>query len=198
VGIYTIQAVYNPGAGFVGSSDSIHTLTVNGSGGPTVVSYSVLWGTQSYNVIGTSRNRLPWQITGIQVVFSAAITTGDMNSLTGVTTTGFSGLGTNTLTWTISPVALGNVPTALSGTGPDALKDSNGNGLYGGAGFAQALKVLWADVNDDGVVNSQELVLVNNIRNSGVYNILEDLNGDGVVDINDLYIVRNRVGTSLP
>ena len=77
---------------------------------PTVVSYSVDWGGESYSVIGTPRNRLPWQITGITVVFSQVITTADVNSLsgTGVTTTGFSGLGTNTLTWTISPLALGN------------------------------------------------------------------------------------------
>jgi hypothetical protein len=166
---------------------------------PTVVSYNVLWGSLSYNVIGTSRNRLPWQITGIQIVFSEVITTGNVNSLSGagVTTTGFSGLGTNTLTWTVSPLALGNFPTALAGAGPNALQDAGGNALGGGAGFSQNLKILYADFNDDGVVNSQDLVLVNAVRN-GAYNVLADMDGNGVVDAADLQIVRTQQGTSLP
>jgi hypothetical protein len=168
--------------------------------GPTVVSYSVLWGVQSYNVASTpTRNRLPWQITGIKVVFSAPITTGDMNSLsgTGLTTTGFSGLGTNTLTWTISPLAIGNFATMLAGSGADALKDGSGNALTNGAGFSQNLKILYGDFNDDGVVTSQDFTLVNAAR-STAYNIFADMNGDGVVDVNDVQIVRTREGTSLP
>jgi hypothetical protein len=167
--------------------------------GPTVVSYSVQWGVDSYNVIGTPRNRLPWQITGIRVVFSAPITTGNVNSLsgTGITTTGFSGLGTNTLTWTVSPLALGNFPTMLAGSGANALKDAGGNGLTAGAGFSQNLKILYGDFNDDGVVNSQDFTLVNAARNSA-YNIFADMNGDGVVDATDVQIVRTREGTSLP
>ena len=50
-----------------------------------MVSFRVLFGTQSYSVTGSLRNRLPWQITGVQVVFSAPITTADVNSLTGLT-----------------------------------------------------------------------------------------------------------------
>ena len=81
------------------------TANFNAPAPLTVVSFNVLWGSESYNVIGTTRNRLPWQITGIQVVFSKAVAAGNINSLsgTGVTTTAFSGLGTTTLTWTISP-----------------------------------------------------------------------------------------------
>jgi hypothetical protein len=199
VGPYTIQAVYNPGSGFTTSSDSTHTLTVTAVTVPAVVSYNVLWGSESYNVTGTSRNRLPWQIAGIQVVFSEAITSGNVNSLSGagVTTTGFSGLGTNTLTWTISPLALGSFSTALAGSGANALKDAGGNALGSGTGFSQNLKILYGDFNDDGVVNSQDLALVNAAR-TAAYNILADLNGDGVVDANDVQIVRNRQGTSLP
>jgi uncharacterized repeat protein (TIGR01451 family) len=171
--------------------------TVIQSPPPQVVSFSVLWGVQSYNVIGTPRNRLPWQINGIRVVFSKPITAGDVNSLTGLTTTAFSGLGTNTLTWTITPVALGLFPTMLAGSGPDALKDSNGAGLAGGAGFSQSLKILWGDFNDDGVVNSSDAVLVNAAR-SQPYNQFADMNGDGVVDLNDVRIVGQRGGTTLP
>jgi hypothetical protein len=85
----------------------------------------------------------------------------------------------------------------LVGIGADAIKDAGGNPLSGGAGFTQALKILWADFNDDGIVNASDLVLVNNAR-SAPYNIFADLNGDGVVDVNDVQVVRNRNGTSLP
>jgi len=131
------------------------------------------------------------------VVFSAPIATADVNSLTGLTTTGFSGLGTNTLTWTINPVPQGAFTASLLGSGPDAIKDAGNNPLYGGAGFGQALKILWADSTDDGVVNASDLVLINNAR-SAAYNIFADLNGDGFVDINDVSIARTRIGTTQP
>ena len=40
---------------------------------PTVVAYRLLYGTQSYNLIGSTRFDLPWQVTGIQAVFSEPI-----------------------------------------------------------------------------------------------------------------------------
>jgi hypothetical protein len=79
----------------------------------------------------------------------------------------------------------------------DAVKDAAGNALTGGAGFSQNLKLLYGDFNDDGNVNSQDIVSVNNAV-SAPYNILADLNGDGVVNIADVQIVRTRVGTSVP
>jgi hypothetical protein len=180
-----------------GVTSAADVLTVTAATGPTVVSYLVLWGSQSYNVIGTTRNRLPWQISGISVVFSEPITHGNASSLSGVTVTGFSGLGTNTLTWAISPLSLGNFVTALSGTGPNALTDAAGNPLAGGAGFTQNIKVLEGDFNDDGVVNSADVVDVNKAA-ALPYNIFADMNGDGVVNTTDVLIVRSRVGTSLP
>jgi len=194
-GPYLVTAV-------AGSLSTSFSLTNNAvvSAGPTVVSYNVTWGTVgTYNVIGTTRNRLPWQITGVKVVFSEAIATGNVNSLsgTGLTTTGFSGLGTNTLTWTINPLAIGNFPTTLAGSGANALKDSGGNALAGGSGFSQNLKILYGDFNDDGVVNSTDLLEVQ-AAFSASYNILADLNGDGVVNVLDYTIVRTRLGTSLP
>jgi hypothetical protein len=185
-----------PGAaGSLGANKSIVIDTV----APTVVSYKAQWGSQSYNVIGTARNRVPWQITGIQVVFSKSIANADLNSLSaaGLIVTGLNGLGTNTLTWTINPLALGTFSTTLAGSGVDAVKDAAGNALTGGAGFSQNLKILYGDFNDDGNVNSQDIVTVNNAV-SAPYNILADLNGDGVVNITDVQIVRTRVGTSLP
>ncbi len=172
------------------------SLTNNAPSGPTVVSYNVLFGSQIYNVTGSARNRLPWQITGIQVVFSSTVT-GNANSLSGVTVTNFSGNGTNTLTWTINPISLGSYSTTLAGSGPNAIQDSGNHGLNSGAGASQTLRVLWGDANDDGVVNAQDIVLVNNARNAS-YNIFADMNGDGVVDVNDVNIVRSKQGTKLP
>ena len=69
--------------------------------------------------------------------------------------------------------------------------------MAGGAGFSQNLKVLYGDFNDDGVVNSQDFVLVNTARGQP-YNILADMNGDGAVNATDVQIVRTQEGNSLP
>ena len=185
-----------PAPGAAGSLGANKNIVIN-TVAPTVVSFSVQFGTLSYNVIGSPRTRLPWQITGVQVVFSAPITSGDLNSLSGVTPTGFSGLGTNTLTWSITPIPLGNVSAVLAGSGADALKDAGGNSLSGGAGFTQNFKVLWGDFNDDGFVTSSDGVLVNAAR-SQPYNIFADADGNGAVDATDVNVVRGRLGTSLP
>jgi hypothetical protein len=163
---------------------------------PSVTGFKALFGSQSYDVLGSSRTRLPWQITGIQVAFSEPITAGNAASLAGIPASGFSGLGTNVLTWTFNPIALGSFTAALAGSGANALTDAAGHGLGSGAGFSQALKVLWGDFNDDGSVNSQDQVLVNTATRNP-YNILADMNGDGAVNVNDVLLVRNRIGTSL-
>jgi hypothetical protein len=189
----------NPVAGTLVNTGSAVNLVVSSGPaptGPTVVSYSVLFGGQSYNVLGSTRNRLPWRVTGVRVVFSAPITGGNINSLTGVAPTGFSGLGTNTLTWTINPLLIGSFPTALAGSGANALTDSNGTPLAN-AGFSQTLKVLWCDFNDDGYVTSADMVGVNN-ASTKPYNILADINGDGVDNLADVQMVRGRLGTALP
>jgi photosystem II stability/assembly factor-like uncharacterized protein len=164
---------------------------------PTVVSYNVIYGTNNlvYNLLTSSRNDLPWQITAIQVVFSKAIGTGDINSLTGLTNSGFSGLGTTTLTWTISTLSVGSVSTSLMGTGADAIKDNLGNSLTAGSGFARNFKVLFGDVNDDGVVNSADLLAVQIAIGTG--SIYADVNGDGVVNFTDYQAVRKRLFTHL-
>jgi Beta-propeller repeat/PASTA domain/Dockerin type I domain len=187
----------SPVAGTPVNQGSAVNLVVSTGVPPTVLSFNVLFGSQSYNVSTSARHRLPWQITGIRVVFSKSIATGGAASLGGVTVTGFTGLGTNTLTWLIAPVPQGNLAPVLSGSGPTALLDAAGNSLAGGAGFTQALKILWGDFNDDGVVSAADLVGVNNAT-IAPYNVFADMNGDGVVTIADVQIVRTRVGTSLP
>ena len=146
---------------------------------------------------GSMRNRLPWQITGIQVVFSKPVIATSAG-LTGLSVVGVTGSGTNTVTWTISPVTnLPSTVTKLLGTTANAITDIAGNPLGGGTDYSQALKVLWGDFNDDGIVNAQDLVLVNAAR-SQAYNIFADLNGDGVVDANDVNVVRAQLGNSNP
>jgi len=185
----------SPGA--AGSLSANSNLVID-TVAPTVLSYNVLFGSvgKSYNLIGSTRLDLPWTITGIQVVFSKPIATGDLNSLTGLTTTAFAGLGTNTLTWSITSLTLGSFATALLGTGPNAIEDAAGNELYGGTGFAQSFKVLYGDFNGDGVVSAGDMAGVNSAR-FATYNIFADLSGDGVVDIKDVTVARKQVGTHL-
>lgn len=174
--------------------NGVTTVSVGGGVPAQVLDYRVLFGHSAYSVTSSSRNRLPWPISGIQIVFSKPIANGDSNSLSGVAATSLAGLGTNTLTWTINPVSLGSVATALVTSGSDALKDATGTTV---ATSTQSFRVLYADFNDDGAVSSADLVGVNNAR-SAPYNIFADVNGDGIVDLTDVQIVRSRIGTTLP
>jgi hypothetical protein len=131
------------------------------------------------------------------VVFSEPIVNGSAASLGGAVVTGFTGLGSDTLTWTINPIPIGKIAIVLSGAGASALTDGMGSGLNAGAGFTQALKILWGDFNDDGVVSASDLVGVNNAT-TAPYIIFADMNGDGIVNLLDVQIVRSRAGTSLP
>ncbi len=174
------------------------TTTVPVAPAPTVLSYNVICGSACvYNTIGTTRVHLPWQITGIQVVFSQVITSASVNSLSGVVATGFAGLGTNTLTWTFPGVtnSSGSRVTALAETGPNAIQSAGG--ALTGSNTSEALKILEGDFSDDGVVNASDMTLVNNAR-SAAYNILADINGDGVVNTADVTAVRTQNGQTNP
>jgi streptogramin lyase len=169
---------------------------------PTVVSYSVLWGSEIYTLTGSARSGLPWQISGLQVLFSKPIATADIRSLSGVKATALSGIGTNTLTWTIDPVSIASFTLSLAQSGPNAVKDAARNSLTGNT--SQNLRVLWGDFNDDGVVGAADLNGVNQARLGGnfsgviVYDPFADLNGDGVLDAADVQIVRTQIGATLP
>jgi hypothetical protein len=161
---------------------------------PTVVAVRVLFGSQSFDLLTSTRIRLPWQVTAIQVVFSRTITTADTSSITGVTVTGISGLGTNTITWTINPLTNVTTTASLLGTGAHAIKDGAGNAI---ATFNQGVKVLYGDFNDDGFVTSQDMAGVFNATVQP-YNKFADINGDGVVNTPDVGVVRTRLGTTNP
>jgi hypothetical protein len=178
-----------------GAVSNTATLTVNAPQ-PTVVSYNLICGANCvYNMIGNGRTHLPWQVTGVRVVFSQTITSANVNSLTGVSASGFSGLGTATLTWTFTGVANANLPTALATSGPNAI--TSAGGTLTGSNTSFNLKILEGDMSDDGIVNASDLTLVNNAR-SAAYNIYADINGDGVVNTADVQIVRTQVGQSNP
>jgi subtilisin family serine protease len=170
------------------------TITVD-TAAPSVTQYQVLFGSQSYNLIGSARNRLPWRISGIRAVSDEAIALGSINSLTGLAATSFAGLGTTSLTWGITPITDGSFATTLAGTGANALQDAAGNGLKGGD-FVQNFRVLHGDVNDNGYVSSADMVAVQ-VAMLGPYNIFADLNGDGVVNRADVLIARSRIGKIL-
>ncbi|MFO0909702.1 MAG: proprotein convertase P-domain-containing protein [Isosphaeraceae bacterium] len=163
---------------------------------PAVVEYRVLFGTKSFDVLSSGRVNLPWQITGIQVLFSEPIAAATLGSLTGIAATGFTGLGTNLLTWSFPAISLGTFNTALLGSTGNAIGDAAGNALGNGSGFARTLKVVYGDVNDDGQVNAADLVLAS-LATSQPYNIFADANGDGVVDSQDVQLIRRRIGTKL-
>ncbi len=69
--------------------------------------------------------------------------------------------------------------------------------------FTRRLDVLPGDVNDDGVVNALDVIVVRNAINPalgavGVLPIFIDIDGDGSINSNDLNIVRQRNGKHLP
>jgi hypothetical protein len=74
-----------------------------------------------------------------------------------------------------------------------------GNALI--ASYTRRIDVLPGDLNDDGMVNSQDMVGIRNqiIGYAGAMpTLLGDINGDGVVDINDYSAARLWLGTRLP
>ena len=164
----------------------------------TANSLDAQFGVQSYNLIGSARSTLPWEITGLNAMFSAAVVSGDINSLsgTGLSPSNFSGLGTQALTWGFS-AALGDgaYSAALAGSGPDAIVDAGSNALNGGTGFAQGFTVLVGDVNGDGLVNGADLAGVI-AAESEAYNIFADINGDGLVNSVDAALVRDAAASS--
>jgi hypothetical protein len=182
-----------PGAaGSLGANKNIVIDTV----APTVLEYDVVFGSKNltYNLMGSSRLDLPWQITAIKIVFSKPITTANVNSLTGLSTTGFSGLGTNTLVWTINTLTQGSFSSTVLNTGANAIKDIAGNTLANP--FNQNFKVLYGDVTGDGNVSSADFLSVYYAM-SQPYNIFDDLNGDGIINNTDVQIARSRIGKQL-
>src|SRR5207245_1482508 len=82
----TLTLVAPGAAGSLGANKNIVIDAV----APVVLHYYVLFDTQSYDLIGSTRHDLPWQLTGIKVVFSNRIASGHFSSLTGLNRTPFT------------------------------------------------------------------------------------------------------------
>ena len=161
----------------------------------------MLYGTRSYSLtFGPPRYDLPWQITGVRVVFSEPVYSGTIRSLTGRTATRLTGLKTNTLTWRFIGVKQGTLNLGLANVGANALKDQAGSPI---PSFAQSFNVLWGDVTDDGVVNALDEAAVRALQPGPFQpgtvgtNPFADVSGDGLVNLIDVGITRTRRGTHL-
>ena len=202
----TVTVMDNGGTlnGGVDTTSVQFTVTVN-QVAATVTAVSADWGTKGTIALQTAADGLrllpagrtmdlPWYgINKLQITLSQAesLSPGDV-SVTGIAVANYgpvtiSGSGTNyTITF------------AQAITTADRVTVTIGNA--GIATYTRRLDVLPGDVNDDGVVNAQDLVLVRNDFTSfgAVYNIFDDINGDGDVDINDTNLVGRFVGKQLP
>jgi hypothetical protein len=179
------------------------TLTVQSA---TVSTVSTTWGSAGSAALQTAadglrllpagRNTdLPWMnVNAINITLSspATLLPGDV-SVTGVNVANYgpvtiSGSGTNyTITFAQKVAAADRVTVSISNAAI--------------ASFVRRLDILPGDVNDDGVVNSQDVVLVRNQIfgfTGAVPTTFGDINGDTGVDMADYNLVRQRVGTRLP
>ena len=74
----------------------------------------------------------------------------------------------------------------------DKVSITIGNGLLNS--YSRQLNVLPGDINDDGVVSSADVTLLNNATVSA-YSLFADLNGDGIIDLNDVKLARTKLGS---
>jgi hypothetical protein len=171
--------------------------------GANVVGIAAGWGTQTaplqtaddlLRLLPAGRKTdLPWLgINRLLITLSQAetLTSGDVtvSSAIGVNygPVSISGSGTSFTIMLANPI-----------TKADRLTITIGSATI--ATYTWRIDVLPGDFNDDGVVNSQDIVGVRNeILGIIPPTIFGDINGDGKVDINDYNAVRAHIGTTLP
>ncbi len=177
----------------------------------------------------TQLTDLPWSgLNEIRVQFTEDLNVQqDSLTVTGLTVpqyaiSGFSyDVSSHVATWTLAqPIGADRVQIHLASTGPYAVTDLSGNPLDGewtdhvsafpsgdgqaGGDFNFSFNVLPGDVNQDGIVNTQDLALVSSTwlasLQTGVFNGFPwiDPNGDGIVNSQDLAIISASWMTSLP
>lgn len=183
---------------WVDRSGKTGTIPYPANGGditsPIAISYRVTFGSQDafegpqrFELNTSSRNQLPWQITGMEVGFSKPIGQANVNSIIGVVANSVKGLKTNTVAWAINPMGSRTVSVRLQDAGPNSIKDGVGNALNDDMSPKRSFSILLGDVNDDGIVDTKDLKTINDaMMNPEDYNIFADLNGDGVVDAKDV------------
>ena len=195
-GMTPITATYG------GVSSPADTLTVT----PLTVSVmatSVSWGSESAVLVTASdgvrllpvgrSTDLPWfGINRIAITLSqaATISPGDV-SVTGL-------VGGNYGPVTISGSGTSYVITlAKAVSGPDRVTLTIGNAEV--ITYTRRLDILPGDVNDDGVVNTTDgVIILNSTTPTHSYNTFDDMNGDGAVSTADFTEYRPQIGTTLP
>jgi hypothetical protein len=209
VAIFTDLALDQVGVGYVlqVTADGLGSAATSAFNVQTSIASSVgvNWGTSGsatlttnadgLRLLATGRNTdLPWlginQIR-ISLAQGASLTASD------ITVLGSSGTSYGPVTLSGSGTSY-TIILAQPINGPDRVTITIGNALI--ANFTRRLDVLPGDFNDDGVVNSQDMVGIRNqiIGFAGALpTIFGDINGDGVVDAKDYTAVRNRLGTHL-
>ncbi|HKI17600.1 MAG TPA: dockerin type I repeat-containing protein, partial [Isosphaeraceae bacterium] len=168
----------------------------------TIASVSVSWGSADSSTLQTAadglrllpagrKTDLPWAgINRIQITldFAATLLPGDV-SVTGVSNYGPVTIAGSGSTYTITLAKSINAADRVTITISNSQIQS----------YTRRLDVLPGDVNDDGVVNSQDAVLVRNMF-LGITppTLFGDINGDGVVNLSDFIAVRKFIGSKLP
>jgi hypothetical protein len=180
-----------PAPGAVGSLAAASAIAIDTTP-PTLVDLRVLFGSRSYSLLGSTRFDLPWRITGIQAVFSQPVF-GVPGSLAGLPVTGFSGSGTTTLTWSVTPLTLGVFNVGLVAS---SVTDRAGNRMSAVPAIPP-LRVLYGDVLGHGVVDLADMQAISQAAQQS-YNLFADVNGDGVVNARDLAVARAWLGRRLP
>jgi len=187
VGAYVVSATAKGAAPVVFCLNNITTVVASAT--------SVGWGSQTHVVSGRT-NDLPWaNISRFVLTFSSPVAP----ATTDLTVTGRGGhiyvvnavsVVGNTVTWTLAaPIITADIVTIT--VNPRLAISTT------------QLRILPGDVNDDGVVNSQDQVLVRNAYlhigpPTTIPLAFLDLNGDGVIDLTDYNLARKYNGTRLP
>ena len=186
----------------LGSISGSTALTVTNAA--TVSAVSAFWGTGGSVSLETATDGLrllpggrttdlPWLgISQIAVTLSnsANLTSGDVTvtSAAGINygPVTISGSGTNYVITLAQPIS-----TA------DRLTFTIANSAI--ATYTRRLDVLPGDVNDDGVTNTTDgLLILHNETPAHVYQLIYDVNGDGAVNTLDFSLYRPKIGTVLP
>ncbi len=183
-----------------------YTVSASATGAVPVVSFAlrnittvdasataVGWGSQTRGLAG--RTNLPWtNISKFVLTFNSPVapTIGDLSVIGRggrvYVVSSVSVVG-NTVTWTLAaPITAADIVTVTV------------NPLL--AIYSIQLRILPGDVNDDGIVNAQDQVLVRNAylgigTPSTIPRVFFDLNGDGVVNVTDYNLARSYNGTRL-
>jgi hypothetical protein len=153
-------------------------------------------GSDGMSLLPAGRNTdMPWLgITRVQITLSQAATlaAGD------VTVTSASGISYGPVTVSGSGTSY-TITLAHSIDAADRVTITIGNDLI--ASFTRRLDVLPGDVNDDGIVNAQDMVLIRNaIQETGdpLMNGWADMDGNGLLNVSDYSAARKKLGSHLP